>query len=84
MFVDGGARGLVDPGDTLLRVQDRAPAAVSITASNFSTYISYKSSGTSQGPNNLATGKLFVCVAGEQRDIVVNNTGRVRLESKTC
>lgn len=84
VFVDGGARGVVDPGDTLLRLQGRASAAVSITASNFSTYISYRPSGTSQGPNNLATGKLFVCVAGEQRDIVVNSTGRVRLESKTC
>ncbi|MHB1188709.1 GspH/FimT family pseudopilin [Thiobacillus sp.] len=84
VFVDGGTRGVVDTGDTLLRLQDRAPVAVTITASNYSTYISYKPSGISQGPNNLANGKLYVCVAGEQRDIVVNSTGRVRLEFKTC
>lgn len=84
VFVDGGVRGVVDTGDILLRQQDRDPTAVTITASNFSTYISYKPSGISQGPNNFPNGKLFVCVAGEQRDIVVGPTGRVRLESKTC
>lgn len=84
VFVDGGVRGVVDAGDIVLRQQDRAPAAVVITASNFSTYISYKPSGISQGPNNFPNGTLFVCVAGEQRDIVVNGTGRVRLEFKTC
>lgn len=83
VFIDGGLRGVVDAGDTVLRQQDRASGAVSITASNFSTYISYKSSGVSQGLNNLATGKLFVCVAGDQRDIVVNSTGRVRLDEPT-
>ncbi len=84
VFVDGGVRGVVDADDIVLRQQDRASGAVTITANNFSMYISYKPSGISQGLNNLATGKLFVCVAGDQRDIVVNNTGRVRLESTTC
>jgi type IV fimbrial biogenesis protein FimT len=84
VFVDDGTRGVVDAGDIVLRQQDRASGAVSITASNFGAYISYKPSGISQGLNNLANGKLFVCVAGDQRDIVVGPTGRVRLESKTC
>lgn len=84
VFVDGGVRGVVDAGDIVLRQQDRASGAVSITARNFGMYISYKPSGVSQGLNNLANGKLFVCVAGDQRDIVVGPTGRVRLESKTC
>ncbi|MGB9128632.1 MAG: GspH/FimT family pseudopilin, partial [Thiobacillus sp.] len=84
VFVDGGARGVIDAADIVLRQQDRAFGAVTITASNFSTYISYKPSGISQGPNNFPNGKLHVCVAGEQRDIVVSPTGRVRLESKIC
>jgi type IV fimbrial biogenesis protein FimT len=84
VFVDGGTRGVFDSEDTLLWVQGRTPATENITASNFDTYVSYRPSGVSQGPNNFPNGKLHICVAGKQRDIVVNSTGRIRLENLAC
>ena len=84
VFVDGGTKGVIDSGDTLLRVQDRVSAAVTITTSNFSSFVSYLPSGKSQGPNELANGALRVCVASTRRDIIINNTGRIRLDTNTC
>ncbi|MDP2030643.1 MAG: GspH/FimT family pseudopilin [Thiobacillus sp.] len=84
IFVDGGTRGVIDSGDTLLRVQGSASAGATITANNYSSFISYLSSGVSQGANGLANGTLHVCVAGKQRDIIINTTGRPRLDTSTC
>ena len=84
VFVDGGTRGVIEAGDTLLRAQESAATAVAITASNYSTYISYLSSGVSQAPNNLSNGKLRICMAGNQREVIVNRMGRIRLESSFC
>lgn len=84
VFVDRGAQGVVDPGDTVLWSSDRLSAAVTITASNFTSFISYLPNGVSQGSNGLANGTLNVCAGGQQRDIIVNTTGRVRLGSSTC
>ena len=84
VFVDGGTRGVIDSGDTLLRVQDRVSAEAAISASNYSSFVSYLPSGVSQGPNGLANGALRVCVAGNRRDIIINSTGRPRLSSNTC
>ena len=84
IFVDSGTRGVVDPGDTLLRVQGSVSAEATITANNYSAYISYLSRGSSQGSNGLANGTLKVCVANKQRDIIINKTGRIRLDSSTC
>lgn len=84
VFVDDGTRGVVDPGDIVLWSKDPAPAVVAITASNFTSFISYLPSGVSQGPNGLANGWLHVCVNGQQREIIVNVTGRPRLKSSSC
>lgn len=84
VFVDGGTKGVIDSGDALLRVQDSLSAAVTITTSNFSSFVSYLPSGKSQGPNELANGALRVCVASARRDIIINNTGRIRLDTNTC
>ena len=75
---------MIEAGDTLLRAQASAATAVAITASNYSTYISYLSSGVSQAPNNLSNGKLRICMAGNQREVIVNRMGRIRLESSFC
>ncbi|MHB1215030.1 MAG: GspH/FimT family pseudopilin [Thiobacillus sp.] len=84
VFVDGGTRGVVDSGDMLLRVQDRVSPAVTITTgTNYGSFISYRPSGISQGSNG-ANGTVHVCVAGTRRDIIINNTGRIRLDSNTC
>lgn len=84
VFVDGGTKGVIDSGDTLLRVQGSVSAAVTITTSNYSSYISYLPSGRSQGPNELANGALRICVASTRRDIIINKTGRIRLATDTC
>lgn len=84
VFVDGGMRGVVDSGDTLLRVQDHSVAEVNITTSNYDNFISYLPRGMSQGSNGLANGTLRICVAGNRRDVIINTTGRPRLGSGSC
>jgi len=84
VFVDGGVRGVVDAGDTLLWVHGPLAAGAITAGSNFSDFVSYRSNGVSQGSGHLFNGKLHICLGGHQRDIVINNTGRVRLESTTC
>jgi type IV fimbrial biogenesis protein FimT len=84
VFVDGGTRGVIDSGDTVLRVQDRAPSGTIITANNYRHFISYRPSGVSQSSNGLPNGTIHICVAGKRRDIVINVTGRPRLDSGIC
>ena len=84
VFVDGGTRGVVDPGDAVVWVRDRTSGEATITTSNYGSYISYLPNGKSQGMNNLANGYFHICVAGNRRDIIVNTTGRPRLASSTC
>ena len=83
IFVDGGVRGVIESGDTLLWAQDSVLAA-SIETSNYSLYISYLPNGVSQGSNGLANGTMRVCVAGNRRDIIINTTGRPRIGSGIC
>ncbi len=84
VFVDSGTVGVIDAGDNLLWVQNSVPTTVTITTSNFSNYVSYLSSGESQGPNGLGNGIIRVCVGSNRRDIIINNTGRIRLVADTC
>ena len=84
IFVDGGTKGAIDSGDTVLWTQDSASATVSITTSNYNSHISYLPSGRSQGSNGLANGTIRVCVAGKRRDIIINATGRPRLSDNIC
>ena len=84
VFVDNGARGVIDASDSILRVQGRAHSVVNITNNNYSRYISYRPNGLSQGSNGLANGTISVCVEGNRRDIIVNITGRPRLSSGIC
>jgi type IV fimbrial biogenesis protein FimT len=82
VFVDNGTRGLIDGTDQILHV--RGPADISYTTSNYSAYISYLSPGTSQGSNGLANGSFSLCHEGELRKVILNTTGRIRLEKGTC
>lgn len=84
VFVDGGTTGVIESDNALLRVQDSVSAAVTVTTSNYSSYVSYLPSGRSQGPNGLANGAIRVCVDSNRRDIIINNTGRIRLATHTC
>jgi type IV fimbrial biogenesis protein FimT len=82
VFVDGGGKGVIDATDEILRVE--GPVHVTFTTSNFKTYVSYLGHGRSQGPNGLATGSFTLCVAGIQRKLILNNTGRIRLTAGKC
>jgi type IV fimbrial biogenesis protein FimT len=84
VFVDGGTRGTVDVDDTVLWVHENIAAWASITAVNFSRYVSYHPTGTSQGSSGLHNDTMKICVAGKRRDIIVNTVGRPRLDSGTC
>lgn len=84
VFVDGGTKGVIDSGDTLLRVQDRVSPAVTITTgTNYGSFISYLPSGKSQG-SNVANGTVYVCLASTRRDIIISPAGRIRLDTHTC
>ncbi len=85
VFVDGGTKGVIDSGDTLLRVQGQAAPAVTITTGvNYGSFISYLPSGESRGSGGLPNGKVHICVASDQRDIIISPTGRIRLETQIC
>lgn len=85
VFVDGGARGVIDAGDTVLRVQDRSASGATIVPNySYRHFISYRPSGVSQGSSGLHNGTLSICVAGMRRDIIINVTGRPRLGSGVC
>jgi type IV fimbrial biogenesis protein FimT len=84
VFVDGGTRGVVDGGDILLRVREQVSSGAVITSINYSRYISYLPGGGSQGSSGLANGSLKICRDSIQRDIIINRTGRPRLDSSTC
>ena len=84
VFVDGGVRGAIDAGDTLLWVHGPLAAGAITPDHNFSDFVSYQANGVSQGSGHLFNGKLHICLGGNQRDVIINNTGRVRLESTTC
>lgn len=82
VFVDGGTRGRIDGTDEILRVH--GPVGIAYATSNYSAYISYLSRGISQGPNGLANGTFSLCHEGELRKVILNSTGRIRLEKGTC
>jgi type IV fimbrial biogenesis protein FimT len=85
VFVDGGTRGVIDSGDTVLRVQGRAASGTIIVPnSNYRHFISYRPSGVSQGSSGLHNGTISICVSGKRRDIIISVTGRPRLDSGVC
>lgn len=84
VFSDDGVRGVIDSGDTLLRVQGRLSGGANITSSSPYHYVSYRPSGMSQGSNGLANGTISVCLEGSRRDIIISRAGRIRLNSGTC
>jgi type IV fimbrial biogenesis protein FimT len=84
VFVDTGIPGELDGTDEIIRVREAMEGEASISTSNFSKYVSYMPSGVSRGPNNLPNGSLSICLGGNLRKIVINTTGRARLEKGVC
>lgn len=84
VFVDSGARGVIDGNDSVLWVRDGVTGATITPPHNYSRYVSYLPSGNTQGSGNLANGTLSLCAAGSRRDIVINTAGRLRLQTGVC
>lgn len=85
VFVDSDPFG-DSSGDTILRVYEaNTQGGASITAgSNFSDYISYLPSGTSEGSGGDGDGDFTVCKDGNARVVSINNTGRVSTTAGSC
>ncbi len=85
VFVDGGVSGTLDGDDQVIRVAGGQAVRGDLTiSSNFADFVSYLASGESRGQTNLGNGTLSLCLEGHMRSIIVNNTGRVRLETEAC
>lgn len=85
VFVDTDQDGVVDTGDTPLRVGKPATSRIAISAgSNYSDYVTYFPTGYSLGNGGLADGTLAICMEGTQRSLVINTTGRLRIDTGTC
>jgi len=85
VFVDDNGDGDLDTGETPLRVSEAINNTVLITTSttNFANFVRFRPDGQSLGAS-IATGTLLICTAPEQRRIVFNAIGRLRIETGTC
>lgn len=85
VFVDVDQNGSVGASDTLLKVGKPATDQLAISGgTNFSNYLTYLPSGSSLGNGGAASGTVTVCLEGVQRAITVNNTGRLRIDARSC
>lgn len=77
-----GEVGKVDGSDEILRV---FPGMIgsTMTASNYTNWISYLPNGSSKSSGNLPNGSFTVCNSAQGRKIIVNNTGRPYVEKLT-
>jgi type IV fimbrial biogenesis protein FimT len=83
VFVDSGDRGVVDSGDTVIHAYGGNQNVV-ITAINFSKFVSYLPTGRSKGSSKLPNDTMRICLEEHARKVIVNDLGRVRLESAAC
>jgi len=76
VFVDDDNDGVLDTGETLLLVgQPGIEAATILTNSSaFSNKVVFSSDGQSKG-----SGTIAICIEPEERDLVINFAGRLRL-----
>lgn len=84
VFTDTGTLGTVDGTDEILRVFQ--PIKGLSLNSNFGDWIAYLPSGRSQKKSGLSNGTFGLCDQNGSigRNIVINNTGRPRVEKTTC
>lgn len=84
-FVDNDQDGIMDIGDLPIRVGRPATERTSISGgTNYADYVSYFPSGTSKGNGGLTNGSFAICIEGILRKIIINNTGRLRIEPGAC
>ncbi len=80
IFSDASMAGTVDGVDEVLRVFPGLNGSILGAAGNFANWVSYLPNGRSQGNGSLATGTFSLCNQASGRNVVVNNSGRPRVE----
>lgn len=80
VFSDTGTAGYIDSGDEILRVFPGLKESSLKGGSNFSSRVSYLRNGRSQGNNNLPNGTFTLCNQISARKIIINTSGRPRVE----
>jgi type IV fimbrial biogenesis protein FimT len=89
VFVDGGAAGILDGTDTILKVQGALDGGSTLVGnSDVTNYVSYVSNGQTQlASNGMQGGKFFLCspvATVDGRLIIVNMyNGKARTEKLT-
>lgn len=84
-FVDNDQDGVVDTGETRLRVgKPDADSTIIDGGTNYSNFLAYLPSGSSVGNGGGTQGTFSICLNGIQRNIDISNTGRVAVEAGTC
>ncbi|HXH03934.1 MAG TPA: GspH/FimT family pseudopilin [Candidatus Competibacteraceae bacterium] len=87
VFVDGSETAKVDGDDRPIRVYPRLEGELTLrTGETFSAYVSFLPSGMSEGKTKLANDTFRLCDArgsGMARAIIVNRSGRIRVERGT-
>lgn len=88
VFVDGNTTGVIDgsgtSADTLVRVGQPSTLNAIQAGTNFVKSLSYFPSGVSSGTGDDAARTLTLCLAPEQRKIIIGRTGQVRIEKGSC
>jgi type IV fimbrial biogenesis protein FimT len=87
VYVDENGDGRADAGESLLRAEGRAPPGITVVGNApVEDYVSYTSMGTARLVNGaLQMGTFTVCRSGRRGiDVVLANSGRVRLQKSTA
>ena len=86
---DVNPNAAVDGGETIIEVRDGLDDQFTLVGgAGVGSYVSFVSTGaTQQTTGAFQAGTLALCgteVPNEDRDIVINNAGRISLRKKTC
>ncbi|MBK1647898.1 GspH/FimT family pseudopilin [Rhabdochromatium marinum] len=85
VFVDTNNDGSLDSGEIPLRLgQPSIGSAVITTSTRFNDFLRFQPDGRAQGADNFSNGSINVCIASNQRSIIINNIGRIKIETGTC
>ena len=83
IFVDDNNNGNLNSGEDALRVGEPPSSAVISGDTNFANYIKFQSDGQSQGASSN-DGKITICIPPNERNIIINIIGRIKIETGTC
>lgn len=80
IFSDGGKAGTIDGGDQVLRVFTGLHGMTLKADNQFKNWISFLPNGRSRGSGNLPNGSFYLCHAEQGRRIIINHSGRPRVD----